>query len=185
MKHLITLAYILTLTAATSIHARADESAFKPLSEAPKSAEEEFFKVTKGEAKVEGHIIKILVIKPDYITASYKNDSKKSIYPKYTVKTYNRYGYLLGGEEVGVSLFGGSSRLEVGDVGGEKIHLDIVNITEIFKHTLLNLPDDFLDVAWVSLADTNTRLVKPDAEKPASSFQSESEGNDKSQPESE
>lgn len=159
MKRIISLIPTLVLAAALISSVRADESMFKPLAEAPKSADEEFFKVTGGEAKVEGHVIKLFVVKPEYLTASYKNDSKKALYPKFTVRTYNRYGYLLGSEKIGDSLFGGSPELGAGDVGGEKITLEIVDIAGLFKHTSLKLPSDFFDVAWVSLAGANTKLV--------------------------
>ncbi len=102
--------------------------------------------------------IKLFVVKPEYLTVSYKNDSKESLFPKYTVRIYNRYGYLLGSEKVGVSIIGGSPKLEIGDVGGDKVHLDLVDIASVFRHTTLDLPADFLDVAWVSLADANTKL---------------------------
>jgi hypothetical protein len=158
MKRIISFIPALVLAAALISNVRADESVFKPLAEAPKAEGEEFFKVTEGEAKVDGHVIKLFVIKPEYLTASYKNESKKALFPKFTVRTYNRYGYLLGSDKVGESLFGGSPQLEAGDVGGEKITLDIVDIAGVFKHTLLKLPSDFFDVAWVSLADANTKL---------------------------
>ena len=160
MKRIISLVPALILAATLIASVKADESIFKPLAEAPKSADEEFFKVTGGEAKVDGHVIKLFVIKPDYLTASYKNESKKAIFPKFTVRTYNRYGYLLGSDKVGASILGGSPQLEPGDVGGDKITLDIVDIAGVFKHTLIKLPSDFFDVAWVSLADTNTSLVE-------------------------
>jgi hypothetical protein len=186
MRHSITFVSTLILATALTLNARADESVFKTLSEAPKSAEEEFFKVTDGEANVEGHVLKLFVVKPDYLTASYKNDSKKVLFPKYTVKTYNRYGYLLGSDKVGASMFGGSPQLEAGDVGGEKITLDIVDVAGVFKHTLQKLPSDFFEVAWVSLADTNTRLVvQAGTGQPVTRSQSKSEGNDKPQSEAE
>lgn len=143
-----------------SPNASADDSVFKPLSGMPKSAEEEFFKVADGEAKIEGHVIKLFVIKPQYLTASYKNNSNKSLFPKYTVKIYNRYGYLLGSDKVGVSLFRGSPKLEPGDVGGDKIHIKLVDLKGVFKHTQLELPADFFTTEWVSLSASNTKLAK-------------------------
>lgn len=186
MKYLIIFVSTLILATALTHTARADESVFKPLSDAPKSAEEEFFKVTDGEAKVEGHVLKLFVIKPDYLTASYKNDSKKTIFPKYTVRTYNRYGYLLGSDKVGASMFGRSQQLEAGDVGGEKITLDIVDVAGVFKHTLQKLPSDFFDITWVSLANTNTTLAEQaGTEQSATRPELKPEGGDKPQPEAE
>jgi len=159
MKHAISK-ITLILALSFSHIAWAGDSVFEPLSGIPKSADEEFFKVASGEAKIEGHIIKLFVIKPKYLTASYKNDSNKSLFPKYTVRVYNRYGYLLGSDKVGVSLLGGSSKLEVGDVGGEKVRLDLIDIVNVFKHTKLDLPADFFDAVWVSLAASNTKLAE-------------------------
>ena len=59
---------------------------------------------------------------------------------------------------LGLSLFGGSTNLEPGDVGGEKITLDLVEIESIFKYVRVELPDDFLKAAWVSFAGSNTQL---------------------------
>ena len=112
-------------------------------------------------------MIKLIVVKPEHLTASYKNDGKKDVIPKYMVKIYNRYGYLLGSDRVGGSLFGGSSLLEPGDVGGEKIRMEMVDITAIFKHTKLELPDDFFSPAWVSLSASNTKLTSPEGGDPA------------------
>ena len=138
----------------------AENAPFKPLASAPSSDDELFFKVSDGEAKIDGEVIKLIVVKPKHLSVSYKNDSQKELFPKYTVSTYNRYGYLLGKDTVGTTFFGGSPQLEPGDVGGEKINLDLVDLANIFKYTGLELPDDFYAVAWVSIADSNSRLMK-------------------------
>ncbi|MBT8044484.1 MAG: hypothetical protein KJO79_05985 [Verrucomicrobiae bacterium] len=144
---------------ALSPAAAAENVLFKPLSGAPKSAEEEFFKVTDGEAKITGHVIKQFVIKPEYLTVTYKNDGKKSLFPKYTVKVFNRYGYLLASDKVGVSIIGGSPKLEPGDVGGDKIRLELIDLQGVFAHTQLKLPDDFFTAAWLSISANNTKLA--------------------------
>jgi hypothetical protein len=183
MKHII-FATALGLSIALCPQTWAGGSEFKPLPEAPKSGGEEFFKATDGEAKIEGHVVKLFVVKPDYLTASYKNESKKALSPEYTVRTYNRYGYLLSSAKVQVSMFGGSPRLEIGDVGGQKVQLNLVDITSVFRHTKLSLPADFGDVAWVSLAQSNTRLAEQaGADQPATAPRLKSEGNDKPKPE--
>ena len=136
----------------------AADSVFQALEQAPEAEGEEFFQVKDGEAAVNGEVIKLIVVKPKHLTASYKNNGEEDVYPEYTVRIYNRYGYLLGSKKVGLSLFGGSSSLEPGDVGGEKVRLDLVGITAIFKFTKLELPDDFLTAAWVSFSESNTLL---------------------------
>ncbi len=138
---------------------KAEDSVFKPIA-APKGAGgEEFFKIENGEARIDAEVIKLIVVKPEYLTASYKNDSAEGLFPKCTVKTYNRYGYLLGSDEVGPSMFGGSSKLEAGDVGGEKIRVDLIDLKEVFLHTELELPEDFFEAAWLSLSASNSRLT--------------------------
>lgn len=162
MKH-ITLIITFSLALFASGRIRAEDSIFAPLVNFPDSKEEQFFKVVKGEVQVEGEVVKLIVVKSEHLTVSYKNDSPKDLYPRYTVKIYNQYGYLLGSEIVGASLFGGGSRLEPGDVGGEKIHLDLIDIKGILKHTNLKLPDDFLNAGWLSLSKSNTKLTKEGA----------------------
>ena len=66
---LITIAT--SLLFASSLHTRAENTPFKSLPDTPMSDSEEFFQVVKAEAAVEGHIIKLLVVKTDYLTVSY------------------------------------------------------------------------------------------------------------------
>lgn len=139
--------------------ASAEEFPFKPLAEAPACADETFFKVADGEAKVDGEVIQLFVVKPEHLTVSYRNGTGKALFPKYVVKLYNRYGILIGSESVNVSLFGGSTKLEPGDVGGEKIRTDLVDLELIFRHTGCDLPVDFDEAAWLSLSDSNTRVT--------------------------
>lgn len=172
MKH-IASSIAIFLTVLWSHRALADNPLFHPLPSAPQSNEEVFFKVEDGEAKIEGEVIKLIVVKPEHLSVGYKNDSDKKLYPKYTVKIYNRYGHLLGGADVSVSMFGGSSILEPGDVGGEKVRLKLVDIVGIFKHTGLRLPDDFDHAAWVALSGSNTKL----ADQAVAAPESKPEGN--------
>ena len=139
--------------------ALAEEFPFKPLTEAPTSSEETFFKVENGEAQIGGEVIQLFVVKPEHLTVSYRNSTSKALFPKYEVKLYNRYGILIGSESVNVSLFGGSTKLDPGDVGGEKIRTNLVDLELIFQHAGIELPEDFTEAAWISLSDSNTRLT--------------------------
>ncbi|MCH7228155.1 hypothetical protein [Haloferula sp. A504] len=139
-------------------HSVAGEFPLEPLTEAPAASDEAFFKVKDGEATIGGEVIKLFVVKPEHLTVSYRNETDKGLFPKYVVRLYNRYGILLSSEKIGVSLFGGSTKLEPGDVGGEKIHLDLIDLEEIFQHAVRDLPDDFDDAAWLSLSDSNSKL---------------------------
>ena len=93
---------------------------------------------------------------------SYKNIGKTSLSPNYIVSIYNRYGYLLGDGSVRDDPFD-SQGLEIGDVGSDKIRLNLIDLPPIFKHVIRELPADFLDVAWISLAETNTKITAQDA----------------------
>lgn len=140
--------------------ALAEEFPLTPLVEAPTSKNETFFKVEKGEANIGGEVIQLFVVKPEHLTVSYRNGTEKGLFPEYVVRIYNRYGVLLAGEEVSVSLFGGRTKLEPGDVGGEKIRLDLIDLEEILQHTKWDLPEDFDTAAWLSLSDSNSKLTK-------------------------
>ena len=83
-----------------------------------------------------------MVVKPEHITVSHRNESNEELFPEYTVRVYNRYGFLLGSDQVGTGLFGGSPKLEPGDIGGEKLNLDLVDIKDVVRHARLELPDD-------------------------------------------
>lgn len=157
MKHL-RIAIVFAVALITFPSAWAGDSVFQALERAPESEGEEFFAVKDGEAVISGEVIKLVVVKPEHLTASYKNDGEEKVLPKYTVRIYTRYGFLLGSKKVGASLFGGSTTLEPGDVGGEKINLELIDLVAIFQHTRLELPDDFLKAAWVSFSDSNTLM---------------------------
>lgn len=138
--------------------ASAGDFPLKPLTEAPASSNETFFKIEQGEAAIDGEVIQLFVVKPEHLTVSYRNGTEKGLFPTYAVRLYNRYGILISSEEVGVSLFGGNPKLEPGDVGGDKIRLDLVDLEGIFRHAGVDLPEDFDTAAWLSLSDSNSKL---------------------------
>ncbi len=83
------------------------------------------------------------------------------MHPRYVVRVYNRYGYLLGSDKVGGG-WSGYNILEPGDVGGERVNLDLVDIAGVFRHTGLVLPKDFFEASWLSLSACNTKLAEQD-----------------------
>jgi len=166
------------LTLALSQIASAQDSPFPVLETAPVSETEQFFSVENGEAKIEAQVIKLMVVKAEHITVSYKNDSGEEVLPEYEVRVYNRYGILLGSDEVRSSFFGGNTRLEPGDVGGEKLNLDLVDIDGVFSHAQVKLPDDFSVAAWVSLSGSNTKLREGDVDTASEAADSEKEVSD-------
>ena len=71
-----------------------------PLAAPPKSDVEVFFEVSKGEARIGGEVIREFAISKNRVTVAYKNTTDEKLSPKYTVRIYNRYGVLLGSDEV-------------------------------------------------------------------------------------
>jgi hypothetical protein len=117
---------------------------------------------------------------------SYKNTTEEKLFPEYTIRIYNRYGVLLGSDEVSSGFFGGSPHLEPGDIGGDQLHVEWTDLKAIFNHsTIRDLPDDFHHVRWLSIADSNSKVEQDGADQPATAPESKPEGNEKPEPESE
>jgi hypothetical protein len=128
------------------------------LTAAPQSESETFFPIEDRKARVDGQVIRVFVVKAEHLTVSYENRTNASIFPEYTVRLYNRYGFLIAEKEVDVSIFGGSPKLEAGDVGGDRIPFNPIPLAAIFRHSQVDLPADFGQAAWLSLADSNSEL---------------------------
>ena len=144
-------AVFLFLFSAINLQCLIAEEIITPLVEAPTSKKDKFYPVTKREVAVNDPLIRELVIAKNHVTVSYKNTTQRSISPKYTLKIYNRYGFLIASKKVSSSLFGGSPRLEPGDVGGDKISIEWIDMETVFKFTNITLPKDFLQPCWISL----------------------------------
>lgn len=156
MTFKLSLMFALAACAVLPISSSAGESTWlKPLEKAPSAKGEKFYLVADGEAKVEGAVIQVIVVKPEHLSVSYKNKTDEALFPRYKVKVYNRYGCLIGSGSVGVSIFGGSSQLEPGDVGGEKISLTLVETDAVFEHAALERPKDYSEAAWVAVSENN------------------------------
>lgn len=145
-----------------------DRLVIQPLSGAPDSDAEIFFAVTEEGVQVGGDVIQEFAISGDRVTVGYKNRTEKSIFPEYRIRIYNRYGILIGHDQVESGLFGGSPKLEPGDVGGDRLHFEWVDLGEIFKHAAVgDLPDDFGMPRWLSISDSNSEVATGGADHPA------------------
>jgi hypothetical protein len=145
---------------ALPVMAYAEEKlALLPLADPPVSDTEAFFSVTKDGAQVNGEVIREFAISGDRVTVAYKNATDEALSPKYTIKIYNRYGIMIGSDEVSAGLLGGSPRLEPGDVGGDKLHVEWVDLDSIFKHSSAGtLPEDFKRAKWLSISASNSKV---------------------------
>lgn len=138
-----------------------EKIALQPLADPPVSDTEAFFPVTKDGVQVNGEVIREFAISGDRVTVAYKNATEDALSPKYTIKIYNRYGIMIGSDEVSVGLLGGSPRLEPGDVGGEKLHIEWVELDSIFKHSTAGaLPEDFRSAKWLSISASNSKVER-------------------------
>jgi len=137
----------------------AAELALAPRESPPSSEEEVFFEVVEGAVRVEGEVIREFAIRGERVTVAYKNTSREAVSPKYVLRVYNRYGIMLGFEEVSVGLLGGSPRLEPGDVGGDRIDVEWLDLEALLRHTTIReLPADFEQAKWISLAESNSEV---------------------------
>ena len=183
MKHQF---YYILLTAACSLMVYAEgELTLTPLPGFPESKTEVFFSVKKGETQVNGEVIREFAISKDRVTVAYKNTTAKTLSPKYTIRIYNRYGIMIGSGEVSTGLFGSTPRLEPGDIGGDKLLVEWLESDSIFKHsTISQLPKDFDQATWISIADSNSKVASSVIH-PASASESKLEDDKKTATESE
>ena len=178
MKH-TTYALLLLFTGLSGAHAETD-LAITPRAAPPKSNTEVFFEVSKGEALINGEVIREFAIGKNRVTVAYKNTTEKRLSPKYTIRIYNRYGLLLGSDDVSSGLLGGSPHLEPGDIGGDQLHVEWTDLNAIFNHSSMgDLPDDFQHARWLSIADSNSKVEHDGADQPAAVPESKPEGNEK------
>ena len=139
MKSSIHLFQILLLTLSSSfLHADQEKFPIQLLPKAPESEEETFYLVKDREVQVNGSVIRVIGIKGERVTVSYKNTTTKTLIPQYTIKFYNGYGILLGSDEIRAGILSGNPRLQPGDFGGDKLHIDWLDIPSIFQHSDLS-----------------------------------------------
>lgn len=114
---------------------------------------EQVFKVEDNSVIFSHSAIREMAFGED-MTVAYKNTTNSSLSPKFVLKIYNQYGFLLSEKKVGGSLFGGL-HLKKGELGGDKIYLDWIDYKEAFKHSNFVLPEDFSTISWISISKAN------------------------------
>jgi hypothetical protein len=117
---------------------------------------EQVFPVKDDSVRFNDSVIREMAIGED-VTVAYKNTSKEKLSPKFTLKIYNKYGFLLTQKKVGVSAFGGV-HLKPGELGAAKIYLDWIDYKEAFRHSNFTLRGDFSKAAWVSISKANFKI---------------------------
>lgn len=124
----------------------------KGLDSLPLDRGEQSFLVEDGEVAINGNLIKRVAIGRDKITISYRNKGQKAKQPQYTIRLYNRYGFLLAEKTFPKMLFGGVY-VKPGDVATEDWRVRWMPLDRIIKKTGNVLPKDWRTAAWVVISD--------------------------------
>ncbi|QQL44963.1 hypothetical protein [Sulfuriroseicoccus oceanibius] len=158
-KHILTTAAALTILVPSALANDAPTSSpITPVTTIEVSDGTTLIEVTNNEARVENNIIREFAIGKN-ITVAYKNTTEKTVFPKYTLKAYNRYGLLLGEKSVGGGLiFSSGPSLDPGALGGDTIYFDWIDLEAIFSNSSLELPADFSQIKWLAISDSNTAI---------------------------
>ena len=160
MKPLITALMCLAIPAAWTADAKLK---IEPVKTIITKGNERLYRIKDGTASINDLVIIEFSVRDD-VSVAYKNKTGDDIGPKYTVRIYNRYGFLLTEEEEEPSAFGGSY-LDPGELGGDTLHVDWIPLTKIFSQTRYQLPADFDKPWWLMPANNNTLpAAKPEAE---------------------
>ena len=134
----------------------------KPIDKLPLDEGEISFVIEDGEATVNEELIKRISVGRDKVTASYRNKGKAAKRPRYTIRLYNQYGFLLGEDTVGnsISFFGGVGNIEPDDVATEDLTIEWLPLDRIMEKSKVRLPDDWQSVKWVVISESNTMSNK-------------------------
>jgi hypothetical protein len=125
-----------------------------PLESLPLVEGEKAYRVIDSSAVIRDDLIERLTIGGDYIAFMYRNPFDKAVSAKFTIRLYNRYGFLTCEKDVkGIAL--GNK----GDVAAERIHVRPVPMGRIIEKTGITEPVDWKDVHWVVISGTNTRTT--------------------------
>lgn len=114
---------------------------------------EALYEVKDWEAILKDSVITNIVIAKN-VTVAFRNKTNKALTPKYKIKFYNAYGFLLGTDQV----FSRLTYMEPKDLGSVKLHFDWYPIEKILRHTTVDLPSDFKTVKWIIISESNTQL---------------------------
>ena len=116
--------------------------------------------VEDDEVVVKDSIITNIIITKK-VTVAYRNKTTKSLTPKYKIRFYNAYGFLLGEDKVGNAiLFGSSTYMEPKEISSEKLYFDWYPLDNILQHSNIEIPNDFKKIKWIIISESNTQLPK-------------------------
>lgn len=118
---------------------------------------EALYPVIDGEAVVNDQLIRRIAIGSKKVTVSYRNKTDKGVQPAYTVRFYNPHGLLVGEEEVKKGIIG-VVYVSAGEVATDDLRVDWMPLDRIFAKSSAALPDDWSEVKWVVISNTNTRI---------------------------
>jgi hypothetical protein len=147
MKTFTTLMAICTLLLCT-----ASAGPLVPRESLPLTKGEKAYLVIDNVAVIGDDLIERLTIGGNYIAFMYRNSYDKAVSAQFTIRLYNRYGFLMCEKEVkGVAL--GNK----GDVGADMQFIQPVPMSRLIEKTGINEPAGWGDVHWVVISATNTR----------------------------
>ena len=112
------------------------------------------YQVKDGEATIKGELLDRVLIGKN-VTVTYRNKTNESLRPSYTIKFYNKYGLLIGKEKVGSSSLA-DNLIGPEEVSSESIHFERYNITEILEQTDVRVNEDFNNIHWIVISDSNS-----------------------------
>ena len=91
----------------------------------------------------------------------YKNKTKVEVVPDFLVRLYNPFGVCMGGVHVSGDNMYTPAPVAPGNKGVSQHRFGIFQMEAYIRHGLKDkLPADFANLAWVSIARSNTVLVE-------------------------
>ena len=155
------------LFAATCTAVAEDGVVLKRLVKAPESIEETFYRFEKNEAEINGLVIQKISLNYEagkgggHLKIHYKNKTKVEVVPDFLVRLYNPFGVCMGGVHVSGDNMNTPAPVAPGNKGVSQHRFGIFQMEAYIRHGLKDkLPADFANLAWVSIARSNTVLVE-------------------------
>ena len=144
------LALIMTLST-FSLFAVSAET-LVPRESLPLTEGEKAYRVIDNEAVIADNLIERLTIGGNYIAFMYRNTYDKAVRAKFTIRLYNRYGFLMCEKNVHGEALGNK-----GDVGADRQFIQPVPMSRLIEKTGINEPAGWGDFHWAVISATNTR----------------------------
>ncbi len=127
-----------------------------PRESLPLTEGERAYRVIDNEAVIGDDLIERLTIGGNYIAFMYRNSYDKAVSARFTIRLYNRYGFLMCEKDVNGLALGNK-----GDVGADRQFIKPVPMSRLIEKTGINEPAGWGDIHWVVISDTNTRDKTP------------------------